>query len=256
MGETLRDWQVERHLLGELPAPEAAAVSRAIAEDPGLRGRVEALEASNRLILAAHPPRLAASVIRARAAATRPAAAAWGRPRLLAAASLAVLVAGLAVLQPRPAALEAPAETRIKGLRPHLAVFRQTAAGVEALEENALTHEGDLVQLAYQAAGRRFGAVLSIDGRGAVTLHHPRDARSAAALATDAPAPLPSAYRLDDAPGWERFFLVTADEPFALDAVVAAARRLAARGTGDTEPLSLPPDMEQSSFTLSKDGRR
>lgn len=249
----LREWQIERFVLGELPGPEREAVARAIAEDPELRARVEALDASNREILAEHPPRVAATVIRERAEALRR----WSLPAWGPAVALAAcLAAAVGVLVPREVGVEAPAETRIKGARPHLGLFRQTSAGVEALPDGSLAREGDLVQLTYQAAGRRFGAILSIDGRGAVTVHLPREGRTAARLVPGQDVRLPSAYRLDDAPRWERFVLVTGDHPFDLAPVVDAAERLAASAGADAEPLALEASLEQSSFTITKDHRR
>jgi len=253
----VRDWQIERFVLGELPRAEQQAVAREIAANPALRARVDAIEASNREILASHPPRVAASVIRDRIAAPPPPTAAWGRRvAFAAAASLVVVGVGFGVLRLREAGVAAPAETRLKGLRPHLGVFRQTPAGVEALAEGTLAREGDVVQLTYQAAGRPFGVIFSIDGRGRVTVHHPRDGRQAARLVPGQDVRLSSAYRLDDAPGWERFVLVTAEAPFDVAPVVEAAARLATSVAPATEPLALPSSLEQSSFTLSKDDRR
>ncbi len=253
----IRDWQIEWFVLGELPPAEQQAVARAIAEDPAVRARIEAIETSNRSTLAAHPPRVAAAVIRERIADRSPAAAAWGRRVAFAAAvSLAVTGVGLGVSRLWEGAVDAPAETRLKGLQPHLGLFRQTPAGVEPLAEGALAREGDLVQLTYQAAGRPFGAILSIDGRGSITVHHPRAGRQAARLDPGQKVRLSSAYRLDDAPGWERFVLVTAEAPFDLAPVLEAAGHLAASAAPATEPLALPSSLEQSSFTLSKDDRR
>jgi hypothetical protein len=199
---------------------------------------------------------VAAAVIRERIAARPPATAVWGRRVVFAAAaSLTVVGVGFGVLRLREGSAFAPAETRVKGLRPHLGAFRQTPAGVVPLVEGALAREGDLVQLTYQAAGRPFGVILSIDGRGAVTVHHPRDGRQAARLVPGQEVRLSSAYRLDDAPGWERFVLVTAEVPFDVAPVVDAARQ-AASGASATEPLALPSSLEQSSFTLSKDDPR
>jgi hypothetical protein len=245
------DWPLEQFLLDELPPAEHAAVARALAADPDLRARVAALEASNREILAAHPPRVAASVVRERVGASRDAAP-RRRPALAFAASLAVVAAFLGVLLPRE---PAPAETRLKGARPHLDAFRQTPAGAETLAEGALAREGDLVQLTYQAAGRRFGVIVSIDGRGVVTVHHPRDSVQAARL-SPGQVRLSAAYRLDDAPGWERFVLVTGQQPFDVAAVVRAAERVAAARAPVAEPLPLSAPLEQSSFTLSKEDRR
>jgi anti-sigma factor RsiW len=252
----MRDWQIERFVLGELPPAEQEKVALAVASDPALRARVDAIEASSREILAAHPARAAASVIHERLSATASPAPSWGR-RLAFAAAASLAVASVAVFV-RPhggGGLEVPAETRIKGLRPRLGVFRQTPAGIEALAEGALAREGDLVQLTYQAAGRPFGVILSIDGRGTVTVHHPRDGRQAARLVPGQPVRLSFAYRLDDAPGWERFVLVTAERPFDVAPVADAAARLAASGAPGTAPLVLPSSLEQSSFTLTKDDR-
>jgi anti-sigma factor RsiW len=249
----VRDWQIESFVLGELPPAEQEALARAVSDDAALRARVEAIQASNRDILAAHPARVAASVIRERIA---PRPVPWGRRLgLAAAASLTVVGVGLGLLRMREARVDVPAETRIKGLRPHLEVFRQTPAGIEPLPEGAKAREGDLVQLTYQAAGRPFGVIVSIDGRGAVTVHHPRESRQAARLEPGEAARLSSAYRLDDAPGWERFVLVTAERPFEVASVVDAAARLARTGAAGTEPLALPSPLEQSSFTLKKDDR-
>ena len=248
------DWQIERFVLGELSSPERELVARALAEDAAVRARVDEIEASNRAILAAHPPRVAASVVRERLAAARPSGLAWGTRILALAASLALVGVGLGLL--REGRVSAPAETRVKGVRPHLAVFRQTPGGVEPLADGSLARDGDVVQLTYQAAGRPFGVILSIDGRGVVTVHHPRDGHQAARLVPSQAVRLPSAYRLDDAPGRERFVLVTAEEPFDLAPVVNAAEQLARSGAAGTEPLRLPSSLEQSSFTLSKDDRR
>ena len=50
-----------------------------------------------------------------------------------------------------------------------------------------------------------------------MTLHWPdRAGDSAAPLETAAEARLPSAYQLDDAPGFERFFLITRRAPFPI----------------------------------------
>ena len=64
---------------------------------------------------------------------------------------------------------------------------------------------------------------------------------------------LPSAYELDDAPGFERFVLVTATQPFPVAAALDAARALAGqRPSARTAPLPLPPAFHQTSVLLQK----
>ena len=253
----IRDWQIERFVLGELPPAEQQAVARAIAEEPALRARVDAIEASSREILAAHPPRVAAAVIRERIGARAPASAAWGRRvAFAAAASLVVVGAGLGVLRLREGSVLAPAETRLKGLRPHLGLFRQTPAGIEALTEGAFAREGDLVQLTYQAAGRPFGVILSIDGRGAVTVHHPRDGRQAARLVAGQGGPPVVRLSARRRPRLGALRPRHRRGPLRRRSGRGCRRAPGQSGVSATEPLALPPSLEQSSFTLSKDDRR
>ncbi|HEY0092742.1 MAG TPA: ActD-like protein, partial [Archangium sp.] len=137
-------------------------------------------------------------------------------------------------------------------LEPRLTVHRQRAGTAEALADGALAGPGDVVQLAYVAAGRAQGVILSVDGRGTVTLHAPESGTGSVPLAPAGTHALPGAYALDDAPGFERFFLVTAEAPFALEEVLAAARSLAGHAEARTSPLPLPSRYMQASFTLEK----
>ncbi|MBN1838324.1 MAG: hypothetical protein JW820_20865, partial [Spirochaetales bacterium] len=108
-------------------------------------------------------------------------------------------------------------------------------------------------QLGYVAAARAYGVILSIDGRGVVTLHFPVGSTGAGELEREGESLLPFAYELDDAPGFERFFFVTGPEPFAVDSVLEAAERLAADPEQARQaPLILPGELEQVSMMLKK----
>jgi hypothetical protein len=151
-------------------------------------------------------------------------------------------------------------ETRIKGdsLRgPRLLVYRRRGreGGAERLASGARAAPGDLLQLAYAAGDAGLhGVLLSIDGAGRVTQHLPEEgARLAPALPAPREIKLPSAYQLDDAPGFERFVLVTAPEPFPVATVLGAARELAAQGeAARARPLALPAAFRQTSVVLDK----
>ena len=61
-------------------------------------------------------------------------------------------------------------------------------------------------------------------------------------------------YPLDDAPRWERFYLITGNEPFELEPVRRAARRVATAGSEEAPPaLDLTRGLEQSVFSLTKE---
>jgi hypothetical protein len=116
-----------------------------------------------------------------------------------------------------------------------------------------------VIRIAYRPVGRRYGVILSLDGRGGVTRHLPEGGATAAPLEAGEVVPLAHAFELDDAPAWERFFFVTADAPFQVAMVEEAARQAAAepRRTAGQAPagLSLPRGLEQSTFLLMKERR-
>ena len=249
------DYLVERLHAGDLPPDEAARV-RARLEAEGGEHRLEALAREDALLRETHPPGPALREIRRRAALGAPAPRRARRPLLLVPVAAAVALAAVLWLRIPPGHL-APdrldEDTRMKGLAPRLEVHRSHGGtGAEELREGAVARAGDLLQLSYVAAGRRYGAVVSVDGRAIVTLHWPEEGGPAAPLAQSGAVPLPHAYLLDDAPAFERFFLVTADSPFDSATVVEAARRLAAAGRARQDPLPLPAGLDQRALLLVK----
>lgn len=266
--QRIPDWLLERIALGELPPEELAAARARLEEEPGGLARLAALEADSRATLERLPAGRVAREVDTRFRRGAPAREAPARsPWLTTAMGLTPVLAALAlfvIAQPGsgpgsigsettgPVAGLDPEPTRSKGLTPRLEVHRQRAQADELLAEGARAVAGDVVQLAYVAAGRTHGVILSVDGRGSVTLHAPEHGAQAAALAPSGTHRLPGAYELDDAPRFERFFLVTSDQPFAVEPVLEAARALAASSDAHTASLLLSEGLTQVSFTLQK----
>lgn len=264
-------WLLERLAQGELDAAAAEELrARLAAEGRSLDDELAALEHSNREILAAQPKEVVAASIRRRAEAARAGARRasrlnfWIAPLALTGSlGLALLVARPWVhpAQPKTLVGEEMEDTTFKGGDPRLLVYRQRTAGApdeggsERLVDGARATRGDLLQLAYAAAPVGvYGVLLSIDGVGRVSQHLPEEgARAAAPLRPGREIHLPSAYELDDAPGFERFLLITAAEPFALAPVLDAARALAAQGPrARAVPLAIAPTFHQTSVLLRK----
>jgi hypothetical protein len=156
---------------------------------------------------------------------------------------------------PATADLGGDSGDRIKGLRPTLTLYRRTANGGETLADGAIVRPGDVVRVAYHAARRVYGVILSIDGRGSVTVHLPSRGDRAVRLKSDPTVLLDTAYELDDAPRWERFYFVTGDAAFAVRPIIDAAHAAAA-ATTDTPPrLVLPGGLDQATFSLQKEPR-
>jgi hypothetical protein len=174
------------------------------------------------------------------------------------AGALAVILA-MRVQMPgtRPATELTTEQTIIKGTRlagARLYVYRHAPDGDQRLADGTRVAPGDLLQLAYATADQGFGVLLSIDGAGKVTQHWPEPgATNAAPLRVGGEVRLPSAYELDGAPAFERFFLVRSEQPFDLTHVVAAAHAIAARAPeARRSPLPLPARFTQISLALEK----
>jgi len=270
-------WLLERLAQGELDNAAAEEVrARLAAEGRSLEDELAALDRSNRELLAAQPKETVAASIRRRAEAARAGAGRssrlnfWIAPLALTGSlGLVLLVARpwADPVRPRARVAEDVENTTIKGnepgaaAAPRLLVYRQRVAGTtdqssnEKLADGARAARGDLLQLAYASAPDRvYGVLLSIDGAGRVTQHLPEEgARAAAPLRALREIHLPSAYELDDAPGFERFVLITAAEPFAVAPVLDAARALAAQGArARAVPLALASTFHQTSVLLRK----
>jgi hypothetical protein len=236
---------MERVAAGELPADQARALQDRITAS-GDEARLAALYASNAEILAAYPAAQVAAEVRRRAAKrTR----AWAWP--LAMSFATVGAAAVFLLLVRAPVDHGKAKTSLveqetitlKGLQPSLGLYRKAATGVERLGPTSRLHPGDIVQVRYIAAGRRYGVVASADARRAVTLHLPETPGQAVALEKDGERALAHAYELDDSPGFERFVFVTADVPFDTDLVLRSLR----------QGLGLPQGFTLWSMTLQKE---
>jgi hypothetical protein len=240
--EPVPEWLVERLAAGELPPARADEVRRRLARETDGAARLARIATSNDELIAAHAPAMIADEVRRRLnAASKPArtprqwGVAFGVPTLaLAALGLALWLrpTGHATLDGATGADTAEQSERLKGLRPALRVYRQAGEKVERLREGAVMHAGERLQLAYVAAGHRFGAVLSVDGTGQVTFHLPAAGPAVERLRPDGEVALPEAFELDAAPGFERFVLIVGDASFDAATLADVARGVAAPPAG------------------------
>ncbi|HTR50305.1 MAG TPA: hypothetical protein VMJ10_06325 [Kofleriaceae bacterium] len=265
----LPDWLVERAALDEVPAASRDRLA-ALRDDDAreLADRVAALREDDARELRGFPAGPAVAQIEARAAvATRRRAERKRRVRaaVLGAATtcVAVVLAAHFVFGGKSGRVDPAGDTaagddgtRVKG-RARLIVFRNAGDRAEQLAQDALVREGDVLQLRYNAGGRRYGVIASVDGAGVVTLHYPgsEDAPAEATALAAETTSLPHAYSLDDAPRFERFFFITANDPIDLRASLAALHELAQRDDSADAELELPAGLRQWSLRLRKPDR-
>ncbi|OWV17571.1 hypothetical protein B7991_12115 [Fibrobacter sp. UWB3] len=136
---------------------------------------------------------------------------------------------------------ENESDTRIKGLDARMEVWKKTPAGIVQLNDLDSVGEGDEIQLRYAVPEKCFGLLFSMDGNGALTLHMGNGVK-AIELAPGKMNSLPFAYKLDDAPYFEKFFFVTSPKEFAVE-------------ENDVDKLLKRSDVKVIGFTLKKVGK-
>lgn len=260
------DWKLERFLTGDLPEEEMNKLRELEANDAVFANRVKMLREDNKAILSKLPFETLAANLGTGAAgnAAKNAAKNAARFTLVKFAAAAMFVFAIALVaffaqretsvmnervgsdvatvngsqNTQVALAENESDTRIKGLDARMEVWKKTSAGIVQLNDLDSVGEGDEIQLRYAVPEKCFGLLFSMDGNGALTLHM-GDGVKAIELAPGKMNSLPFAYKLDDAPYFEKFFFVTSPKEFAVE-------------ENDVDKLLKRSDVKVIGFTLKK----
>jgi hypothetical protein len=138
--------------------------------------------------------------------------------------------------------------TRAKGSGPELFVYKQEGTEAVRLESGTKVFPEDVIQLSYVAGSARYGAIISVDGRGIVTQHYPEYDGIAAMLLPRGETSLDFAYKLDNAPRFERFFFLTGNAPFSTQQF---QMRLSAVAKAAPSPDFEVPDVLKGKVTIT-----
>ena len=263
------DWKLERFLTGDLPEEEMNKLRELEANDAVFANRVKMLREDNKAILSKLPFETLAANLGMDAAgnAAKNVAKNVARFTLVKFAAAAMFVFAVALVaffaqretsvmnervgsdvanvngsqNTQVALAENESDTRIKGLDARMEVWKKTPAGIVQLNDLDSVGEGDEIQLRYAVPEKCFGLLFSMDGNGALTLHM-GDGVKAIELAPGKMNSLPFAYKLDDAPYFEKFFFVTSPKEFAVE-------------ENDVDKLLKRSDVKVIGFTLKKAGK-
>jgi hypothetical protein len=260
------DYLLEQYALGELPPGQMAELHEMVSTDSSLATRLDALHASNRAILHRHPPDEFAKLVKLRHRIDAVASDEHARQRskhrrfLITAPAFAAALILVVILSQsheptdgRTRSIHGMEYTREKGLEPHLKIFRKVDDDAELLTSDSMARNGDVLQIAYVAHGSPFGVIISIDGRGVVTLHYPDGPTCSTRLEQDGEIHVPHAYEIDDAPNFERFFFITGTFPIEVGSILAAAKRLAGDPTqAAIDTFALGDGFKQSTMLIRK----
>ena len=257
--ETISEYYLERYALGELPDEELEEIRRLSSTIPEVQEALDNIEASNSDILSLYPPpTVKASLLTQMEETSRKP---FPLKRIFAVSSaivtLLILILFLPLFKHHPDS-ESDA-ILVKGIpavdlsRTQLLVYRKIQDRVEILSDGETARTGDLLQLAYVATKDAYGMILSIDGRGAVTLHLPENKGESTKLEQGKQFLLPNAIELDDAPEFERFIFLTSDFPIDVGGILLEAQDLAKNPEqGQTKNLDLPESLTQYSVLIRK----
>ena len=236
------DWKLERYLTGDLPESEMREIRELEKKDEIFAQRVKLMREDNAAILRKMPferlsEKLDAMPERSNSAGnTVPVN--FRLVKFAAAAAFVLAVVSVALFSQREIASQdiggqlasdgsaesamavAMADedngTRIKGMDARMEVWKKTGDSAVQMQNLDATSEGDEIQLRYSVPEKCYGLLFSMDGNGTITMHM-GDNNRAIALEPGKMTTLPFAYKLDNAPKFEKFFLLTSKADFAVD---------------------------------------
>jgi hypothetical protein len=262
--ESISDYYLERYAFGELPEDEEEEIRQWSTSTPEIQAALEEIEFSNKEILALYPPQTVMASL-SRWQDDRPRKL-FFKKRILAISSVVtaflILLLVLPLLKQRTPVIHPDLEkdiTTVKGIptvdlsKTQLLVYRKIRDQVEMMSDGEYARAGDLLQLAYVAVEDPYGIILSIDGRGVITLHLPDSEQKSTKLEGKKQFFLPNAIELDDAPDFERFFFLTSKSPIDVEGVLEEAQDLAKNPDQvQGNDLDLPLSFKQYSVLILK----
>jgi hypothetical protein len=251
----ISDFKLERYLLGELPESEMAALQKHEAEDEIFAARVAEMRLQGKRFVAENPFAALEERIEAAGGVENRAVAPRNTLWLKVAAALVialgifsavVLNRNVDTFDSQNASMEvAMADmdngTRIKGMQASLEVWKKTGDSAVQMVNLGNASEGDEIQLRYRVPQKCFGMLFSMDGNGTITMHM-GEGNKAIELEPGKMTTLPFAYKLDNAPKFEKFFLLTSQKAFEIDG-------------NDIDKSLKQAGVENVSFTLRKVGK-
>lgn len=227
------DWKLERYLTGDLPESDMREIREMEAADEIFANRVKMLREDNAAILKKLPfeklsEKIAMMPGRSNAGAGNTVRVNFKLVKLAAAAALVLAVMTVAVFSQRSiseqntqlmevAMVDQNDDVRIKGLSARMEVWKKTGDSAVQMENLGEAREGDEIQLRYAVAEKCYGLLFSMDGNGTITMHMGHGTR-AVELEPGKMTTLPFAYKLDNAPKFEKFFFLTSKSEFELNA--------------------------------------
>ncbi|MBN1500442.1 MAG: hypothetical protein JW982_09810 [Spirochaetes bacterium] len=211
---------LEKYVLDELAPVQLNRINNVIKTDSSIQDRINSIKNSNAEILQKYPPEMFTEIISQRLALKKPAA-----PK-----KRSNLFRNLRITVPAMSSLlfftlffyfnnfqfiqDNSDNTRIKGKEIKLNIYKKSSGENFMLNSNDSIKNGDLIQLQYFVAEKKYGAIFSIDGNKNITRHFPYTPDSSETLLKpNTNTFLQNSYQLDNAPYFEIFYFIISDKP-------------------------------------------
>jgi len=260
---------LERYLCGEVTDEEKTLIENECRNNEMLREQLDEMRRSDSEIKQTYMPNTVADEIAlkmhredVRETVKRNKSALIGKNRFspLPVWSYAVLVAVLLIV---PITVKQYGNNsligeRTKGIKPLLTVYRDEGKNYKKLSDNALVSPGDRLQIGYNAAGMKYGIILSVDGNGVLSLHYPEDRATKTVgtlLEQGGEQLLNTSFELDSAPHFERFYFLTSEDTLNVSEIITECEKYFSNGTevSGSKIGTLPANVTQSTITLNKE---
>ncbi len=223
----ISDFELEQFLLKELPEERMKVIASMVKEEQSLQYRLKDLEISNEEILEQYPAEFISGQIRYKynqeKKSDKKSKSANFKFRYVTIPALASLMIISIFLLKTNYDLPVPNDieiTRTKGENASLYIYRKKGKAIEFLSNNSIAREKDLLQVGYSSSKDQYGIIFSIDGNGVITLHFPKNYDDSTKLELKRKVLLLNSYELDDAPRFEKFFLLTSDKELNVETII------------------------------------
>ncbi len=131
-------------------------------------------------------------------------------------------------------------------------IYLKEGDQVDRLSNLDKVYEGDQLQITYQAKSQ-YGIIFSLDGLKNVTFHYPEKLYNSTSLDIGKEVTLPTSYILDNAPHFEKFYMITSDKSFDFNFVKEAAYDITILNGKIMKDIDLPTKYSIKTITLLKD---
>ena len=139
----------------------------------------------------------------------------------------------------------------LKGSR-ELNIYLKNSDKIDKLKNLDKVFRNDQLQLTYKTK-ESFGVIFSVDGLNNITFHFPENNYESTRLEIGKEVNLPTSYTLDNAPFFEKFYMITKDESFDFNYIKDRITLIKVENGKIVKDLTLTKKYSIETVTLLKD---